>query len=553
MKEQITQLLSAAVTELYSADFIPVLTRPDEQFGDYATNAAMQLAKSLGKNPREIAEEVCASLRQHDDIAEATVAGPGFINIRVHDHMIYNGAFSDVSTHQGSLLLEYSCPNAFKSMHVGHFYQTVLGDALGRVYERLGWKVHRVTFGGDVGRHVAMSMWSIVQELGGEYPDELDGIAKDQRATWLAERYVAGTKAFEEDEQAKQEILACNKRVYELHNNSDNSSDFARIYWTCRQWSYDAFNAFYESIQVKPFDRSIGESETFQPGLKIVRDNLGTIFSESDGAVILPEEKSGLHTRVFINSEGLPTYEAKDLGVIWLETQDFTYDKRIIMTGSEQKQYMQVVFAAQSLIDPELGAKQHSLSNGTVKFGDGKKMSSRLGNVTRAVDVLPAAMQAVQAKSSELQEQIALGAVKYTFLKSSIGGDIAFDLEQSVSTEGNSGPYLQYALVRARSILAKTTDVEAQSTPESLDQYERRLASWLSRYSEILYSCQSSSSLHELCQYLYELSQVFNQFYENSRVIDDPRSAIRLPLVRTYEQTLADGLKTLGIPSPQEM
>ncbi len=552
MNESISRQVQQVVHRLFNVETTPVLTRPDPQFGDFATNIAMQLAKSLGKNPREIAEAIATELRSQDAINEVSIAGPGFINVRLHDSALYASVFTEVPKKQGSLLIEYSCPNAFKSIHVGHFYQTILGDSLARVYERLGWTVYRVTFGGDVGRHVGMSMWSIINELGGEYPDKLAEIPEDVRATWLAERYVMGTKAFEEDQQAKEEITQCNKRVYELHNENDKTSDFARIYWTCRQWSYDAFNQFYESIQVKPFDRSIGESETFQPGLKIVRDNLGKVFTESDGAVILSEEKSGLHTRVFINSGGLPTYEAKDLGVIWLEAQEFEYDKRIIMTGSEQKQYMQVVFSAQSLIDPVLGAKQESLTNGTVKFGDGKKMSSRLGNVTRAVDVLPSAKEAIKAKSQELQEQIALGAIKYTFLKSSIGGDISFDLDQSVSTEGNSGPYLQYALVRAKSILRKVS-VATQQSVDHLEQPERALAVCLTRYPEVLQQSVDGSSLHDLCAYLYELSQIFNRFYEQCKVVDDPRADIRIPLVVQYEQTLRDGLQTLGIPTPEEM
>jgi arginyl-tRNA synthetase len=180
-------------------------------------------------------------------------------------------------------------------------------------------------------------------------------------------------------------------------------------------------------------------------------------------------------------------------------------------------------------------------------------MSSRFGNATTAGEVISAVRDSVDAENKVLSHQISIGAIKYAFLKNSVGKDLAFDIEQSVSTEGNSGPYLQYALVRARSILGKITDKPDESTVENLETTERRLASHLGRYFDVIENCLHEKSLHELCDYLFGLAQVFNQFYEKSRVIDDPRAFIRLPLVKKYEEILADGLKCLGIPAPEKM
>lgn len=546
--------VARVVKELFGVEAPVIFTRPEPAFGDFATNIALQLAKSVGKSPRVIAETVAERLRREKLFSEITVAGPGFINVRLIDTEVATRALTTtLETPVQRVLLEYSCPNPFKEVHTGHMYQTFLGDALARMYERVGSTVYRANFGGDVGLHVAKAMWGLLKELGGENPEKLDFVAEDGRAGWIAKAYVAGSQAYENDDQAKLEIATLNKKVYQLHQANDHGSPFAQIYWTCRQWSYDYFKKIYEILETHPFDKFYPESEAATPGLELVEGHLGDIFVESEGAIILPEEKTGLHTRVFINSHGLPMYEAKDLGVILLEYEDFAYDKRIIMTGNDQAEYMKVVFAALRLIDPELGAKQIHAVNGTVRFGDGKKMSSRLGNVETAMGVLAVAGNAVQAENEIIRQQIALGALKYSLLKNRMGGDIAFDLQQSVSLEGNSGPYLQYAAVRAGSILAKiSTHYEAQAISD-LDEYERPLAWELAQYGPAIDSALADSSPHHLAGYLYGLSQTFNRFYEHSRVVGDEREAVRTQLVKRYHEVLVEGLGLLGIHVPERM
>jgi arginyl-tRNA synthetase len=542
------------IKELFNVDVDVVFTRPDPAFGDYATNVALQLAKPVGKAPREIAEVLADRLREEDFFSAVTVAGPGFINIRLTDEKVAALAIEMIiEAPERRVLLEYSCPNPFKEVHTGHMYQTFVGDSLARLYERAGSSVYRANFGGDVGLHVAKAMWGLLKELGGEYPEKLSFIAEEGRAAWIAKAYVAGSRAYENDDQAKLEIVALNKKVYHLHETNDHESALAQIYWTCRGWSYEYFERIYTRLGAHQFNKFYPESATMIPGMELVQGHLGDVFTESEGAIILPEEKTGLHTRVFINSHGLPMYEAKDLGVILLEAQDFTYDKRIIITGNEQAEYMKVVFAALRLIDPELGAKQTHVANGTVRFGDGKKMSSRLGNVATAIDVVNVAGDAVQAESELTRGQIALGALKYSLLKNRVGGDIAFDLEQSVSLEGNSGPYLQYAAVRAGSILAKAAANGEALVISELDEYERALAWELAQYGGAINSALADSSPHHLCSYLYSLSQAFNRFYEHSPVLGNEREAIRIALVRRYHTVLVEGLGLLGIDVPERM
>lgn len=545
--------IQAVIKEAFGVATEVTLTRPDAQFGDYATNVALQLAKPLGKTPREIAELIAIELRKDEAFEEVSVAGPGFINIRISNEAILAKAGQTmIAMSVKRLLLEYSCPNPFKEVHTGHMYQTFLGDALARMYEKAGTTVYRANFGGDVGLHVGKAMWGILKELGGEHPEKLGEILEHGRAGWLGRAYVAGSRAYEDDEEAKLEINELNKKVYQLHANADHESTFAQIYWTCRGWSYEYFKYIYETIDARPFDAFYAESASSIPGLELVEGHVGDVFKESNGALVLPEELSGLHTRVFITSQGLPTYETKDLGVIQLQARDFAYDKRIIITGNDQSEYMKVVFAALRLVDPELGAKQTHVAHGTVRFGDGKKMSSRLGNVSRAIDVLKVASEVVQAEDDTTRHQIALGALKYSLLKNRIGGDIAFDLEQSISLEGNSGPYLQYAAARAASILAKASSVR-EEVSSGLDEYERQLAWQLAQYGEAIEQALTDGSPHHVCNYLYALSQTFNRFYEHSRVIGDAREALRVGLVRRYHEVLVEGLELLGIGVPARM
>jgi len=555
MRQELEAAIAAIVKDVFGLDVQVELTRPDEQFGDYATNIALQLSKQVGQNPREIAEALAVKCREHlqDKVISVAVAGPGFLNLKLSDNALMTMAQTGtpklmVGTR---VLLEYSCPNAFKELHTGHLYQTIAGDAVGKILEAAGATVYRTNFGGDVGLHVAKCLHGIIETLGGELPEKLADISEPEQAEWLSAAYVKGAKAYEEDEAAKVQITEINSKIYTFHTENDHESALAQIYWTCREWSYAYFKRFYEQIQVTPFDKYYPESVTAEPGLEMVRNHIGSVFQESDGAVIFTPEDSD-HTRVFITSKGLPTYETKDLGVIVSEAQDFPFDKRIIMTGNDQSEYMKVVFAALHAVDPELGAKQTHLTHGTVRFADGQKMSSRLGNVTRAVDVLEVVGEAVKEERPDADEYtVSLAAIKYSFLKHRLGGDIAFDIRESVSLEGNSGPYLQYAHARARSILRKS-EVKP-SEPQKLEDDERSLVRKLGEYTEVANKAVQELMPHHIAGYLYELSQTFNRFYEHNRVVGDPREAERLKLVELYADTLKRGLELLGITAPEKM
>jgi arginyl-tRNA synthetase len=557
--EAIQSALTSVVQKVFGVEVTAELTRPDEQFGDFATNAAMQLAGRLKRNPREIAEELASALREGlgDQAKEVSIAGPGFINIALSDKalmaLVMNAATTKPQTYKGKVIVaEYSDPNPFKIPHVGHIYTSVVGFAISNLLEAAGGEVHRVNYGGDVGLHVGKSMWAILRELGGEHPEKLAEIPEGGRDDWMTKAYVVGSNAYEDDETAKAEIVELNKRVYQLFAENDHESPFAQIYWTCRQWSYDYLKEFYARIGT-PFERYYPESEVAELGFQTVREQLAKgVFKESDGAVVFEGEPYGLHTRVFINSQGLPTYEAKEVGLIFHKKEDYNFDKSVIITGNEQEQYMTVVLKAIEQFAPELVQATTHLTHGLVKLKGGVKMSSRKGNILRALEALDLVREANKKVTGREDETTALGAIKYSFLKYRIGADIIFDPEESVSLEGNSGPYLQYAHARARSILGKAGAAE-RGFGDELDGAERSLARKISEYPEVLQKAVDEFMPHHICTYLYELAQEFNRFYEHNRVIGDQREATRLKLVELYADILKDGLSLLSIEAPDKM
>ncbi|HET9173961.1 MAG TPA: arginine--tRNA ligase [Candidatus Saccharimonadales bacterium] len=554
MKEELEKAIGVAVTEIWGKEIAVELTRPDEQFGDFATNVALQLAGTLGTNPRQVAEQLVTRLQESgaSTVREYTIAGPGFINLRLTDTALVAACNAEpAKTYAGQVIVaEYSDPNPFKVLHAGHLYTSVVGDAIANLFVQAGGDVHRVNFGGDVGLHVGKTLWALLEKLGGEYPEKLADIPANERAPWMAEAYVRGTNAYDDDPIAKDAIIALNKAVYGFHERDDHTSPLAQIYWTCREWSYDYFNEFYARIGTS-FEKYYPESETAGIGLETVRRHIGEVFEESEGAIVFKGENHDLHTRVFINSQGLPTYEAKDVGLIMKKWDDYHFNRSVVITGNEQMQYMQVVLKAIEQFAPELARSTTHLTHGIVKLAGGVKMSSRKGNILRAVDVLDAAAAANKEVHGQEDEGVTLGAVKYAFLRQRTGGDIMYDPQESVSLEGNSGPYLQYAHARARSMLRKTETQPGELT--DLEAGERSLVRKLAEFAEVVDKATSELMPHHICTYLYELAQKFNSFYEHNRVIGSDRETQRLRLVRLYADTLQHGLALLGISAPDQM
>jgi arginyl-tRNA synthetase len=551
MEQTITAAIAESVKQVYDIDTTPDVTRPDAEFGDFATNVALKLAKQVGKNPRDIAAEIAENLNKDGVIATAEVAGPGFLNIRLRDSALVDGIdrANGPSARQGEVVvIETNNPNPFKDLHIGHAYNCIVADTIANLLQAGEAQVHRVSYHGDVGLHVGKSMWSILKYIDND-PTKLNEVPADQRAKFMSERYVEGAKAYKEDPEVHEQIEQLARESF-----NPTGAVYKQVYETCKNWSFTYIDEMVAKLGSKVVEKRYLESATDAAGVTTVREHVGDVFSESDGAVVFTGEAFGLHTRVFIASRGTGLYEARDLGLMQLKQQDFHPAKSYIVTGGEQREYFRVVIKAAELALPELNGVTQNISTGTVKLSTGK-MSSREGNVLNIEWVFNTLREALVARGGSADDTDTLiGALRYTMLRVRIGSDVIFDVETALSLDGNSGPYLQYAHARACSIRGKSGRTAADLDDDvQFDPAERALAVKLSEYHEVVETAVRELLPHHVATYLYELAQEFNRFYEKSRIIDDPREELRLSLLERYTKTLAAGLELLGIPAPQKM
>lgn len=557
MKEQIEIIIKSVCRDLFHIETEVELTRPAPKFGDYSSNIGLKLSKQLDKPPLTIAVMIAEIInnQKSEIIDRVTTAGPGFLNITLtfkalHDS--YSAADKWDKPNKGDLILvEFGDPNPFKEMHLGHIYSSIEGDTIANLLKSTGAEVKRLSYHGDVGLQVAKWLWGI-----GESIDwNLEKLASALKEKPLGYYYSKGAKAYEDNQSAIDKIKEINEHIYSKDDELIN-----KIYDQGWKVSFEQFDDVLEQIKVK-YDKRYLESESSKVGKATVDKYTGTVFEESEGAIVYKGEKVGLHTRVFINSRGLPTYEAKDLGLVELKDKDYPDAKKsIVITANEQMEYFKVMLAALNEISSELASKTVHLTHGFLSLTTGK-MSSRTGDVYAAKTLLDDVRAEIKAHypDTKVAEDIFVSAIRYTFLRQRLGADIVFDVKESVSLEGNSGPYIQYAHARARSILDKANRAGKKIAPElridqiPLEDDERYLAMKISEFPEIVGRSAADYMPHHICTYLYELAQEFNRFYENNRVIDDNRMFTRLHLVNIYAEVLANGLKLLNIPAPVHM
>jgi len=557
----------------------------DTKVAHLVSKDAFMRAKSEGKSPKQVADEIVAGLKLDENVVKKVeVAGAGFINIFLTDKFLISSLTTPgvVQTTPGvvsKVVFEYTDPNPFKVFHIGHLMPNLVGQAFSNIFEYLGADVKRVNYQGDVGLHVAKSVYGVIK-LGGL--EQVKGKSLDVRTKFLGQAYVLGTNDYESDKNAKTEIININKAVYKVAQDNllapeyqkeklkfgdvDASIDLEMIkdiYLTGRAWSLEKFDEIYERLGTN-FDSYYFESTAGEVGSKVVMKGLEkSVFEKSDGAIVFKGEQYGLHTRVFINSEGLPTYEAKDLGLPTIKQKDFDYDLSVIVTGNEIDDYFKVVLKALSLINPDLSSKTKHISHGMLKLTTGK-MSSRKGNVITGEELMDMVVNKIEeiistrqdlseAEKLQIKEQVGLSAIKYMVLKPTTGSDIVFDLEESVKYDGNSGPYLQYTVVRANSILKKLTGTYDTEKSDLLD-IESELILKLIQFNGVILRCADNYSVHFLSNYLYQLASSFNGYYGQVKIDEGVNTkSYRVQLVKRVSETLTLGLGLLGIQVPTKM
>ncbi len=545
---------------LPETDFI-VEHPSDLSHGDYATNVAMVAGKAAGKAPREFAEQIRAALEgQIEYVDRIEVAGPGFINFHLSRDFFAREILRTVESGDRwgqndnwegkTVVVEYTDPNPFKEFHIGHLFTNAVGESIARLFMYQGADVKRVNYQGDVGLHVACALYGMMKvglSSSGEFT------AKD-----LGRAYALGATANKEDETAAEEIKRINKAIYERSDAELNA-----LYDKGRQVSLDYFETIYAMVDTK-FDHYFFESEAAPIGKELVLNN-PEVFPESDGARVFKGEEYGLHSRVFLNSLGLPTYEAKELALAKLKDEFVHYDHSVVSTAKEINEYFKVLLKAMSFVYPELAAKTEHVGHGMVRLETGK-MSSRTGDVISAIDFIEEITDAATAKIEEsgrgvadetLAREIAVGAIKYATLKGSIYQDSIFNKEQALSFEGASGPYLQYTHARIASVLEKAAmaGVTPKLDEAALSEGAYDVEKLLYRFPEVVLDAFGEREPHRVATFLIDLAAAFNTFYGQERIADatDPRAPYKALIAAAVKQTVKNGLWLLAIKAPEKM
>ena len=540
------EAIANVIKTLFNQDVEVNVTRPEPQFGDASTNVALQLAKPLGKNPREIAEEIAEKLRETGEYEAVDVAGPGFINVTFGSGALLEQISREPSAPRlgQTIVIETNNPNPFKAMHIGHAFNAILGDTVANLLAVSGGKVYRVSYHGDVGLHVGKSMYALLRYAEGDFA-KIEQIPEAERNSFMSKMYAEGSRAYKEDEAAKVEIHDLAEQSFE-----PKTALYTQIYNLCKAWSFEQIDHLVARLGNQPTVYRFLESDADHRGVDVVKKHVPDVFQESDGALIFKGSEHGSFDNVFVGSNGRGLYAARDLGLMLLKNEQFHPDKSYIVTAEEQRDYFKGVIAAAGLVWPERKDVTVNISTGTVKLSTGK-MSSRDGDVIEVAWLFDEFAQAIRERGGEATDEIVAGALRYQFLRVKIGGDVVFNIDDAVSLTGNTGSYLQYAHARARSILDKSNTSFVR--PTVVKQEDRALVRKLGEYHEVVTRATEQLEPHHICNYLFELAQEFNRYYEKNQVIGSDDEQHRLGLVALYADTLKAGLAILGIYAPERL
>ena len=562
------------------------LTRKEFE-GDY-TIVLFPLLKFIKAKPEQIGEVLGAYLTEH--VAEVTVYNvvKGFLNLTIADSYFLS-FFGEIAAQERygttpitaespAMIVEYSSPNTNKPLHLGHIRNNLLGFSMAKILEATGKRVYKTQIINDRGIHICKSMiaWQLFGK--GETP-ESTGLKGDKL---VGKYYVLFDKAYKEEiaqliaegkskEVAEREAPIFVKAQEMLRLWEQGDPETLALWRQMNQWVYDGFEVTYHNLGVS-FDRNYYESETYLLGKDIVQRGLeqGVFYRKEDGSVWIDLTAEGLDEKLVLRSDGTSVYITQDLGTATKRIEeDFPKVEGMIYTvGNEQDYHFKVLFLILQKLGYTWAKNLYHLSYGMVELPNGK-MKSREGTVVDADDLMEEMVQVAEELSQELgklegysdqqKEQlyrvIGLGALKYYILKVDPKKKIAFNPQESIDFQGNTGPFIQYTYARIQSILRRAETCELPKSV-SLHPKEKELIKLLSLFPEVVQNAADTYSPALIANYVYDLVKEFNSFYQNVSILgeeDTDKRSLRVHLSRKVGEVIAIGFDLLGIEVPERM
>ncbi len=571
LTNQLKKIFSENINNIFKQDFsekINIENSTKKEFGDFQTNFAMMNSKAIGKNPREIASTLVENFKENDLIEKLEIAGPGFINIHLKNNFLNNELkkidnekydFSFLNVDE-TVIIDYSSPNIAKRMHIGHLRSTIIGDAIKRILDFIGFKTISDNHIGDWGTQfgkliVAYNKWLDKEAY------ETDPIGELERI------YVLFSDEAKKD-PTLEDVARNELRKLQMGDEQNNKlwKEFIEI-------SLKEYNKVYDRLDVK-FDHYFGESfynDMMPDVLEELKEK--NIAKEDQGALVVFFEEDKLPPALVQKKDGSFLYATSDLATIKFRKNELNVDKAVYVTDERQQNHFKQVFEISEMLGKPYNYEKSHVYFGIMRFGDGMIFSSRSGNIIRLVDLLDEAKKQVKSvideknpnipevEKEKIAEIVGTGAIKYFDLSQNRTSDILFTWDKVLSFEGNTGPYLQYTYARIQSILRKLKEenISVENNDIILNDMfdiERELAVALLRFPQTVVKSYETYRPNIIADYLFDTAKLFNNFYNSKSILKETDKKVmdaRILLAQKTASILKQGLNLLGIETVDRM
>ena len=593
LEETIKVQVKDAVKALYGIDADDKMiqlqkTRPE--FEGNLTLVVFPFVKLARKAPAQVAQEIGEKLQ--GELVLRFNAVQGFLNMVISEafwvHQLEaiakddNFGFVPVTESSKLMMVEYSSPNTNKPLHLGHVRNNLLGSSIARIQEANGWKVVKTNIVNDRGIHICKSMLAWLRFGNGETPESSgkkgDHLIGDYYVRFDKE-YRAEVKALVEggmdEETAKKEAPLMKEAQAMLLKWEQNDPEIRSLWAKMNEWVYAGFDETYKMMGVS-FDKIYYESDTYLEGKSEVEKGLaaGKFYRRDDNSVWADLTADGLDEKLLLRSDGTSVYMTQDIGTAKLRFQDYPIDKMVYVVGNEQEYHFKVLSILLDRLGFPFGKELVHFSYGMVELPNGK-MKSREGTVVDADDLMAQMIADAKEMSkdkvlrltgiteeeqNEIARKVGLGALKYFILKVDPRKNMLFNPEESIDFNGNTGPFIQYTYARIQSVLRKAAEanvlVAAEGLQPTLTEQEVALVQKLTELPAVIRQAGDDFSPAVICNYAYALAQLFNSFYHDCSIMNEPdeqKRAFRLLLAKTVARTLEKTMALLGIEVPERM